>query len=178
MPAVSVPGQAQAAGQCSLKPVALVKLKWKANGSLASKRHSKYALLIKQTQTHYLHRSVPLQNSGSQRLFSTDICVTKKTNPTLKTPKNPTNLKTCFHWTRPSPNERNQALIPSFKPICIMHMQYAQVRTCAPTKFSLLCYSSQLCPFSLSPLTSTNENDSKKLCNTKEEGLTFSLFLM
>lgn len=77
-----------------------------------------------------------------------------------------------FHWTRSFPDESSQAIVPSFKPICNVH-----VPTRALTTLSLLCGSSQLSvTFSSAALTSKNENNTKKLCNAKGEGLNFLYF--
>lgn len=52
------------------------------------------------------------------------------------------------------------------------------IPTCALTTLSLRCDFSQISvPFSSAALTSKNENKANKLCNTKGEGLKFSLFL-
>lgn len=53
-----------------------------------------------------------------------------------------------------------------------------QVLVCAPTTFPLLIedYSQLSAPFSSAVLISKNENNTKKLCNTKGGGLTFYFF--
>lgn len=83
--------------------------------------------------------------------------------------KTPNLLTSSFTQTRSFPDESSEAV---FKRICNI-----PAPPCAPTTFPLLYDCAQLrVSFSSAVLTSKNENNPKKLCNTKGEGLTFYFF--
>lgn len=115
--------------------------------------------------TNYAEESSSTDQWEARTTFSAYIWVTKE-------------LWTCWQlplqWIASFPDESSEAVIP-FQ----TYLQYASSCLCsdALTTFPLLYDCSQLSTlFSSAALTSKNENNTKKLCNTKGEGLKFYFF--